>query len=320
MNQGFGYFWNEQLCERDTGILCPEKSDRMRILSPDRIRNDLPTTQFLSFSIRDRSILELAHELEYIEFVQQANTSGKRYLDHRDTRATPDVFQQSLLSASAGCEALDAIDQGRLSRAFCAIRPPGHHANAIRAMGFCVFNNVAIAAKYAQQYHGVDKVLVIDWDLDPGNGTQEILWRDPTVFTLSFHQADLYPAAGSQDLIGGGEGEGFNRNVQLAPGTGGEEYLKTFEYVVKQVASRFAPQLVIIAAGFDAHECDPQSRLGLSEQHFAQMTRLVLDITTPYTQGRTLSLLEGGYNTAALQRSIIEHARTLATHPIPARV
>lgn len=317
MNQGFGYFWNETLCERDAGILCPEKPNRLRVLSPDRIGNEFTSAQCFSFSIRDPSILELAHELEYIAFVQQAYTSGKRYLDHRDTKATPDVFQQSLLSASAGCDALDAIYQGRLTRAFCAIRPPGHHANALRAMGFCVFNNVATAARYAQQTHGIEKVLVIDWDLDPGNGTQEIFWRDPSVFTLSFHQGDLYPSAGSQELIGGGEGEGFNRNVQFAPGTNSKDYLNTFEYVVQEVASRFQPQLVIIAAGFDAHECDPQSKLRICEQDFAKMTRMVIDSTHSYTQGRTLSLLEGGYNTTALQRSVIEHTRTLATYKIP---
>lgn len=315
MSDSFSYYWVEELCQREPGTLCPEKPDRIRALAPDKIRSHLNDITFMGFSTHDLDILELAHDPAYVQEVERAHASGKRFLDRRDTLATPDVFSQALLSASAGCEAIDAIMEGRLKRAFCAIRPPGHHANALRAMGFCVFNNVAVAARYAQKKHGINRVLIIDWDLDPGNGTQEIFWQDSSVFTLSFHQADLYPAAGGHNLIGIGPGEGFNRNVQLKPGTTGKEYLQIFEHVLCDVSSRFQPELVVIAAGFDAHGCDPQSKLGLHENDFARMTEIVLDITSLSTDSKTLSLLEGGYNISTLQRSVIEHTRVLSTHP-----
>ncbi len=312
----FGYFWDPSLAERDTGITCPEKGERIRVLRPDRLRQRVKDFEVFGFAARGESILQGVHQPEYIREVREAPKSGKRFLDRGDTRITSNIFAQALRAASAGCEAIDKIRAGTIERAFCAVRPPGHHANALRAMGFCIFNNAAVAARYAQRTLGIERVLIVDWDNDPGNGTQEIFWEDPTVFVLSLHQANLFPAAGAHQLIGAGAGEGFNRNVPIEPGTDAATYLKIFEQVVGRTVGRHRPEFVIVSAGFDAHAADPQSKIGLHEKDFGKMTRILLDAIEPYTNRRLLSILEGGYNQSALAASVAEHCVALAEMPV----
>ena len=309
----FGYFWNEKLAERNTGFLCPESSQRVRVLTPGNVLSCPEKVLTFGFQKRDDSLLRLVHQPAYIEHVQKAFFKGRRYLDAGDTRVTADVFDQALLSASAGCCALDEMFCGGLTTAFCVTRPPGHHANRLRALGFCVFNNVAIAARYSQTTFGIDRVLIRDWDVHPGNGTQEIFWEDSTVATLSFHQADHFSESGRSDLLGEGDGKGFNRNIPIPPGTDSPTYLQTFDRVLEEVTGRFRPELVVIAAGFDAHRRDPASSLNLTETDFGSMTKSVLRITRSFTGGKTLSLLEGGYNTHSLRLGVIEHCEVLAS-------
>lgn len=307
----FGYYWTAALAERDTGWSCPEKPERVKVLSPDKIVDERAGVAHFDFQAKDASLLSLAHDDCYVASVQDASTSNRRYLDSGDTMVTADIFTQALLAASAGCAAIDDICTGRILRAFCAVRPPGHHANRVRALGFCVFNNVAIAARYAQTNYGVGRVLIIDWDVHPGNGTQEIFWEDPTVFTLSFHQADLFPETGRHDLCGGGAGVGFNRNVPYPPGTDAETYLRTFESILEKITRDFRPELVLISAGFDAHRHDPASKLQLEQRHFAEMTDIVLRHAGGTAGGRILSVLEGGYNPIGLANCVTTHLSTL---------
>jgi acetoin utilization deacetylase AcuC-like enzyme len=227
---------------------------------------------------------------------------------------TPDLFSQALLSASAGCEAVDRIMGGELAAAFCAVRPPGHHANRFRALGFCVFNNVAVAAEYAREHYGVKSVLIVDWDAHPGNGTQEIFFEDPAVFTLSIHQADLFEEAGGRELVGRGPGEGFNRNEPVRAGIPADEYMDIFAGAVREVAAAFRPELLLISAGFDAHQSDPSSSLPLDHNHFAAMTDILLRAAGPFTGGRVLSILEGGYNLHALRLCAAAHLKAMAEH------
>lgn len=322
MAGGFGYFYDARLCDRSPGITCPEKPQRLELLKPELIFADTMSKEEVHVETGpnrlDESILTLAHEAEYIQFVKEAHAKGRRYLDRQDTAATEDTFDQALLSASVAVSAVDKVLTGQLDRAFCAIRPPGHHANAMRAMGYCIFNNAAIAARYAQDRHGLDRVLIIDWDNDPGNGTQEIFWTDPSVFLLSFHQSDLFPAAGGRDLVGAGKGEGFNRNMPLPPGINRKDYFIAFETVLRQVLKSFKPQLLIISAGFDAHRNDPRSKMPLVEEDFATLTELVLRETAPHTGGKTVSLLEGGYNVATLQASVKTHCHVMTGCPVSA--
>ncbi len=316
MAQNAGYFWNPDLSERKTGFTCPESPARCQALAPWKVfENTGQTGLDFQFESRDAEILYSVHDPDYVALVRDAHARGRRYLDAGETMVGADLFDQALLAASAGCEAMDLILTGPLSSAFCAVRPPGHHANRYRAFGFCVFNNVAVAAKYAQHKYGVGPVLIVDWDVHPGNGTQEIFWEDPGVFTLSFHQADLFPEAGGSDWVGEGPGMGFNRNVPFSPGTGSEAYRDIFSRTVSQVAREFRPELLVIAAGFDAHGSDPASSLGLASGDFAEMTVSLLRATHPYTGGKTLSILEGGYNIHYLRECVAEHFGALAGFP-----
>lgn len=305
------YYWNESLGRRDTGVFCPEHPRRIAMLNPVHVLEAHQDVVVRSFSPREPSLLQAVHSPEYISSVRTAHARQRMFLDAGDTRVTANIFEQALLSASAGCAALDEILTGRLVNAFCAVRPPGHHANAIRALGFCVFNNVAIAARYAQREHGVARILIVDWDVHPGNGTQEIFWQDPSVFALSFHQSGHMGESGRVDLCGEGPGLGFNRNVELPPGTNAASYLALFKSIVTETANRFRPELVIIAAGFDAHQDDPASQLGLRETDFARMTQIVISATRQHTNDRTLSILEGGYNPGMLQASVQQHVAAL---------
>ncbi len=313
MSKQVGYYWNSSLSQRESGVLCPEKPVRNDVLNPESIDGLSKAMVRRSFSSRGESILGLVHTAEHIEFVRSTCAGSKKNLDRGDTAATKDTFEQALLSASAGCDAVDAVMKGELSSAFCAVRPPGHHANAIRSMAYCVFNNVAIAARYAQQTHQVDRVLIVDWDNDPGNGTQEIFWQDETVFLLSYHQSDLFPQAGAHTLIGDGPGRGFNRNVSMAPGTTVKVYLSTFENILSQVMRVFSPGLVIISAGFDAHHTERASKQALRESDFARMTEIVHEVTFPHCGGRIVSILEGGYNTATLPLCVKAHCHALVS-------
>ena len=313
MAERVGYFWEESLSQRKVSYACPEKPERCEALHPQTVLGLAggDVEQF-GFTARDSSILEAVHELNYIDKVRNASANNLRYLDAGETMVTPDLFPQALHSASAGVEAMERILRGSLKRAFCAIRPPGHHANRMRAMGFCVFNNLAIAATHARNHHGINRILIVDWDVHPGNGTQEVFWDDPQVFTLSIHQDNLMAESGLRELTGRGAGKGFNRNEPVPAGVAPEKYLAIFQGAVREVAQSFRPELLLIAAGFDAHQSDPSSNMKLQAEHFGMLTESVLDATRAHTGGKTLSLLEGGYNLNALQNSVAAHLRALA--------
>jgi acetoin utilization deacetylase AcuC-like enzyme len=202
--------------------------------------------------------------------------------------------------------------QGRIKSAFCAVRPPGHHADSRRAMGFCLFNNVAVAARYLQQHHGLDRILIVDWDVHHGNGTQEIFYEDPTVFYFSTHQYPHYPGTGTEDERGRGAGEGFTLNCPLPAGTGDHVYLEIFEKVLVPAAKGFRPDFVLISSGFDAHRDDPLAGMCLTGHGYAGMTRILRQIADLHCGGRIVSCLEGGYNLEALADSAEAHLEVLS--------
>ena len=200
---------------------------------------------------------------------------------------------------------------GKVRNAFCAVRPPGHHALKDRAMGFCLFNNVAIAASYIQKKHKLGKVLIVDWDVHHGNGTQAAFYDDPSVFYFSAHQSPFYPGTGSAEERGAGKGVGFTLNVPLPAGCGDAEYKKAFLEKLKPAAAAFQPDFVLVSAGFDAAKDDLLGRMKVTPEGYAELTRIVKGIAEQHCQGRLVSVLEGGYNLEGLAASVEAHVRVL---------
>jgi acetoin utilization deacetylase AcuC-like enzyme len=211
----------------------------------------------------------------------------------------------------ASLKAVDAVVSGTVANAFCALRPPGHHATADRGMGFCIFNNAALAARYAQRVHGLERVVIIDWDVHHGNGTQDIFYEDPGVFYFSTHQHPWYPGSGLSHETGRGPGEGYTLNVPLPSGAGMEEIGGAFTKLFRKKMNLFRPDLVIISAGFDSREGDPLGQFTLSDADFAELTRILLDLAHETAGGRLVSLLEGGYNLTGLASAVTSHVKAL---------
>jgi acetoin utilization deacetylase AcuC-like enzyme len=216
-------------------------------------------------------------------------------------------FAVAHLAASAAVAAVDQVSSGKWQNAFCAVRPPGHHAELDRAMGFCLFNNVAIAAEWLRHHHRAERVLIIDWDVHHGNGTQNIFYERGDVFYLSAHEWPLYPGTGRKDETGAGAGKGATLNVPIAPHTEAADYVSQFTAAVQEVFSAFRPDFTIISAGFDAHRDDPLAHLQLTETDFARMTTWVLQLAHEHCQDRVVSVLEGGYHLSALAHCVAAH-------------
>jgi acetoin utilization deacetylase AcuC-like enzyme len=251
--------------------------------------------------------LLLCHTAEYLQTARRDVESGRPYLSTGDTDITPNSWEVAARAAGGVLNAVDAVLTGAARNAFCAVRPPGHHASASRGMGFCLFNNVAIAARHAQSRHGVGRVLIVDWDVHHGNGTQDIFYRDPSVFFFSTHQWPLYPGTGRADETGDGPGEGTTMNFPFPAGSGRSEILGAVENHLLPAAARFRPDLVLISAGFDSRAGDPLGSFTLTDEDFADLTRAVMGING----GRVVSVLEGGYNLDGLASSSSAHVAAL---------
>jgi acetoin utilization deacetylase AcuC-like enzyme len=293
--------------EHQTPLGHPERPDRMRAI--DRILEH-ERFQALEREMAPRGsfdLVRLAHSEEHVRRIESlAPQHGIVRID-ADTAMSPGSLEAALHAVGAAAQAVDEVMTGRVRNAFCAIRPPGHHAEADRAMGFCLFNTAAIAARHAQRAHGAERVAIIDFDVHHGNGTQDIFWSDPSVFYGSTHQRPLYPGTGAVSETGVGN----IANAPLHAGDGGEAFREAMDTVVLPRLDDFAPDLVIISAGFDAHVRDPLAELRLTEVDFAWITRRLLDIAGKRAGGRIVSVLEGGYDLEGLARSVAAHVMTL---------
>jgi acetoin utilization deacetylase AcuC-like enzyme len=232
-------------------------------------------------------------------------------LDAGDTPVSADSYQAALMAAGGVLNAVDAVMAGKVASAFCAVRPPGHHALKDRAMGFCIFNNVAIATRYIQKKHGLAKVLIVDWDVHAGNGTMAAFYDDPTVLQFDVHQSPFYPGTGSEEDRGAGKAVGLKINVPLGAGAGDKEYKEAFEKRLRPAAMAFKPDFVLISAGFDAHDGDTLGGMKVSTQGYADLTRIVRDIADKCCKGRIVSVLEGGYNLDNLGAAVEAHVKSL---------
>jgi acetoin utilization deacetylase AcuC-like enzyme len=248
----------------------------------------------------------LAHEPNYIVWLERICENGGGHLDS-DTIVSAQSLLVAFLSAGAVCDAVDQVLQTPEKRAFCLIRPPGHHALRAGAMGFCLLNQVAIAARRAIVQHGVQRVLIVDWDVHHGNGTQEIFWSDGQVGYFSIHRFPFFPGTGDADETGTGRGLGSKLNVPIEFGTSRKEFHDRFQRALEQISSQMQPELVLVSAGFDAHRLDPIGSLGLETEDFGVLTQRVVDVAEQYAGGRIVSALEGGYNAEILADCVEAH-------------
>lgn len=254
--------------------------------------------------------LATVHDPAYLDMLRRAQAEAPVQLDP-DTRMSAESLRVAVLATGGVLAAVDAVMAGPVRNAFVANRPPGHHALPNRAMGFCFINHVMIAARYIQQQHGLKRILIVDWDVHHGNGTQAMAERDPDVFYFSTHQYPYYPGTGLPEETGIGPGAGTVLNVPLAAGAGDREIIAAFEQSLVPAADRFAPEFVLISAGFDAHRADPLAGLQVTEAGYRRLTEIVRGIAERHAEGRVVSLLEGGYQLDALAKSVAAHLEAL---------
>lgn len=304
--QRTGFIYSDRFLEHRPPAGHPEQPTRLynlaRHLHACGLWEELSPLSPVPVKVED---LLQVHTREHLDHLREVCSTGGGLLDEGDTHASPESFEVAMLAAGGVVTAIDAVLEKRVNTAFCAVRPPGHHAERGRPMGFCLFNNVAIGARYAQTRHGLRNVAILDWDVHHGNGTQHIFEEDPTVLYCSLHQYPFYPGTGARSERGTGNGEGFTVNIPMPAGAGEEQYLAVFSNEIIPALDAFKPELLLLSAGFDAHRDDPLGGMRLTEESFFTMTRLV------QRAAPVVSVLEGGYNLDALAQSVERHLRAL---------
>lgn len=302
-------YYDPIFLEHDTGRH-PENAGRLRALEPlvDAAADQHVVRPKWDPATWDR--LTRVHERGYVEALEQFAATGGGQAE-ADTVVSRRSLEAARMAAGAVADGVTRVLRGETSAALCLVRPPGHHALADQPMGFCLLNNVAVGAQVAVAEMGLDRVLIVDWDVHHGNGTQATFWEDPRVGFFSSHRHPFYPGTGDADETGSGEGLGTTRNLPIRFGTSRREILARITGELEKFADRMQPQLVLISAGFDAHRADPIGSLGLESEDFATLTRAVREIAAEHCQGRIVSVLEGGYNPQALAESVEAHRREL---------
>ena len=316
MSTKTGLVYHHLFLEHDTGAGHPERPDRLRsIMKRLEEKMILPKLQHLMIDLASEEWIIKVHTSEHFKFVKESCARGVEVVDQGDTHICPKSFNAAMLAVGGVLAAVDAVMTGILSNVFCAVRPPGHHAESKLPMGFCLFNNVAVAARYAQIKYDIGKIAIIDWDVHHGNGTQEIFYEDPSVFYFSTHQYPFFPGTGARSERGNGKGTGYTLNCPMRAGSGEKEYLDAFTREIIPALDAYHPELILISAGFDAHKDDPLANMNLTENSFMKLTSLVMEIAEKQSGGRIVSVLEGGYNVAALAGSVESHLRVLCGSP-----
>ena len=299
----------DQACkEHFTGSRHPERPERF-----DAALEAMEGLPLLALEPRvaNEDEVSLCHPLSYIRLVEREVMTGFHELSTGDTVISARSLDAALRASGAALNAVDAVCNKKAQNAFCIVRPPGHHATPFKGMGFCIFNNVAIAARYAQRKYGVSRVLIADWDVHHGNGTQDIFYSDGSVFFFSTHQHPWYPGTGAPDETGEGAGVGMTLNCPFPAGSGRREILGAFEQMLVPAAKKVKPELVLISAGFDSRIDDPLGNFLLTDADFADLTRVMLGIADQFAGGRLVSILEGGYSLTGLASAARAHVEAL---------
>lgn len=303
-------YYNPRFLDHETGQH-PERAERLRQVARHLERTGLgDRCEKPAWQPVDATQIERVHDATYRQQLQQFTAAGGGRLE-QDTVVSADSFDVASLAAGAVCDAVERVVGGEHDQALCLVRPPGHHARPSNAMGFCLLNHVAVAAKQATAELELDRVLIVDWDVHHGNGTQDIFWEDEQVGFFSMHRWPFYPGTGDADETGSGVGLGTTLNVPVEFGTSRERYLEVFTNELRAFADRMQPQLVLLSAGFDSHRDDPVGSLGLETEDFEPLTQVVMEIAATHANGRLVSVLEGGYNPGVLAGCVERHLATL---------
>jgi acetoin utilization deacetylase AcuC-like enzyme len=298
--------------DHDPGPGHPECPQRYTAIMKALTASDLlPKLASIPSRAAEMSEIERCHPRHYIELARDEVAAGLDTLSTGDTNVCEKSYHIATRAVGGVINAVDAVMSGKLTRAFCAVRPPGHHARPSQGMGFCLFNNIALGARHAQKQHGAAKVVIVDWDVHHGNGTQDIFYEDGSVFFASTHQSPWYPFTGHAEETGAGKGKGSTMNFPLPAGTSMKPIGEAFETKLLPAITAFKPDLIMISAGFDSRVDDPLGQFKMTDDDFATLTKLLMKAADDHCQGRLVSVLEGGYNLTGLASAVTAHVGAL---------
>lgn len=309
-----GLLFDQRYMLHETGPYHPEMADRLvAVFKGLKEGGLLDKVLLIKASPAERRWIETVHDPVYIDSFNDACVAGRKEFQHPDNQMCCDSFDTALLAVGGILDTAAFLMRGEIDNAFCAVRPPGHHAEHAKSMGFCYFNNIAIAARYLQHEWEIQRVGIVDFDVHHGNGTQHIFESDPTVFYYSIHQhpSFAFPGTGREFEQGSGDGYGFTKNSPVLPGQGDAEYQRLITRDLLPAFEKFAPQVILVSSGFDAHVDDEMADMRVSTEGFAWIMQTIVDLAERYSGGRLISILEGGYNLKRLPELIAGHVRIL---------
>ena len=309
-----GFLFDQRFLLHDTGPYHPESAERLvAILKGIQAAELLPHLTRIMAKRADMKWIEAVHTQTYIRRFEEVCLSGHRYLDHQDNQMCVETYETALLAAGGVIEAARMLMDHEIDNAFCAVRPPGHHAESDQAMGFCYFNNIAIAARYLQKAWDIERVGIVDFDVHHGNGTQHIFEQNPSVFYYSIHQhpSFAYPGTGREFEQGEGQGYGYTKNSPVLPGQSDDDYHMIFERDLVPAFESFQPQVMLVSTGFDAHADDEMADVRLTTEGYSWIMQTVVQLAEKYCGGRLISILEGGYCLERLPELAANHVRIL---------
>ncbi len=299
------YLFDSVYLQHDTGWGHPEKPERLIYISNALFETPYYESLFkVKPAMPDMKHIEAIHSKAYIKRVEKEIKSGVSCLDSMDTVVCSYSYEVALKAVGGSLSMCDAIMDNKAANGFCSVRPPGHHAESDYAAGFCIFNNIAIAARYLQNKYHVGRIAIIDWDVHHGNGTQHSFEQDSSILYISLHQHPHYPGTGASSECGSGPGKGYTINIPMRAGSSEKEYIPAFQHSIIPAIDTFKPEIILISAGFDAHRNDPLSSIRLNTETFGEFTKMLMAVADAHSHGRIISFLEGGYNLQALADSV----------------